>query len=491
MEPSTKVSEKQLYEIWENRSFNDNLTTVTGEKVTVIDVGVYDPDLSGPDFKNARIRIGNIMYVGDIEIDTNYNGWKSHGHNIDKNFNKTVLHLCLFNKYNQPFVYTKDGRKVPTACLSDYVEPEKLKNFQEHTTTVPAGNNKIKCKSVSHFVTDGEKEVILKDLAKNRLQKKCDRIYHRLKELSFVKSNYVVNEPVLHYELDEGYQDKDFDAEEFADKKIWQQLFYEQLFEALGYSKNKTIMLSLAKAVDLNFIERLGKDEKILEYIESALFNIAGIIPDIKTFSEPSNYMQTISDDWEILKRIYDGQTFNETEWYFFKLRPQNFPTLRIAGGARFIKAILYEELIEKIIKKFIEIKNVNVLLNSVRSLFVVKARGYWSDHYIFEKKANTKIKYFVGVSRANEILINVLLPFFSVYFDVFPNEDASRKLLKLYNILDQTTENRIVKEVAEGIHMGNYTKSAVYTQGMLELFRSFCSKDKCLECEIGKQLFD
>lgn len=491
MEPSTKVSEKQLYEIWENRSFNDNLTTVTGEKITVIDVGVFDPDLSGPDFKNARIRIGNLMYVGDIEIDTNYNGWKSHGHNIDKNFNKIVLHLCLFNKYNQPFVYTKDGRKVPTACLSEFVEPEKLKSFHEQKQSVPSGNNKIKCKSVSHFVDDSDKELILKNLAKIRLQKKCDRIFHRLKELSYVKSNCTVNEPVLHYELDSDYQDKEFAAEELADKKIWQQLFYELLFEALGYSKNKTIMLNLAKAVELNFIEKLGHDDKVVEYIEAALFNIAGIIPDVNSFSEPSNYVKTLSENWEIIKRIYDGQTFNETEWYFFKLRPQNFPTLRIAGGTRFIKAILYDELIEKIIKKFIEIKNVNVLLNSVRSLFVIKAKGYWSDHYILEKKSNTKIKYFVGVSRANEILINVVLPFFSVYFDVFPNEDASRKLLKLYNLMEQATENRIVKEVAEGIQMGSYTKSAVYTQGMLELFRSYCSKDKCLDCEIGKQLFD
>ena len=490
MEPSAKVSEKQLYELWENHSFNDKLTTVTGEKITVIDVGIFDPDLSGPDFKNARIRIGNLMYVGDIEIDTNYNGWKAHGHNIDKNFNKIILHLSLFNKFHQPFVYTKDGRKVPTACLSDFVDSEKLKILEEKTKVIPKGNSKLKCKTISNCVEENDKLIVLKDLARVRLQKKCDKIFHRLKELTYLKANKI-GEPVLHYEPDEAHQDKEFDSKEFADRFIWNQMFYEMVFEALGYSKNKEIMLNLAKAADLHFIEKLGNDNRVLEYIESALYNIGGIIPAVTKVKNPGKYLSSLYEDWDIIRRIYNGQTFSETDWYFFKHRPQNFPTLRIAGGARIIRSILYENLVEKIVRKFVEIKNVNVLLNSIRSLFVIKARGYWSDHYIFEKKSNTKIKYFVGVARANEILVNVILPYFAVYFDIFKNEEVLKKILRLYNILEQKSENRIVKEVAEGIYMERYTNSVVYTQGMLELFRSYCSKDKCLDCEIGKQLFD
>ena len=395
MEPSAKVSEKQLYELWENRSFDDKLTTVTGEKITVIDVGIFDPDLSGPDFKNARIRIGNLMYVGDIEIDTNYNSWKAHGHNIDKNFNKIILHLSLFNKFNQPFVYTKDGRKVPTACLSEFVDPDKLKILKEKTNVIPQGNSKLKCKTISNCVEETEKLNILKDLARIRLQKKCDKIFHRLKELTFVKANKV-KEPVLHFELDQEHQNKKFDSGDFADKYFWNQMFYEMVFEALGYSKNKGIMLNLAKAADLHFLEKLGNDNRVLEYIEAALFNVGGVIPPVTKVKNPTPYLTSLYEDWDIIRRIYDGETYSETDWYFFKLRPQNFPTLRIAGGARLIKSILYDNLVEKIVKKFVEIKNINVLLNSIRSLFVIKAKGYWSDHYVFEKKSNTK--YFIFV---------------------------------------------------------------------------------------------
>ena len=151
--------------------------------------------------------------------------------------------------------------------------------------------------------------------------------------------------------------------------------------------------------------------------MESALFNIGGLLPNVDELPKEatSPYTKKLASEWELLKQIYDGKTFDETQWHFFKLRPQNFPTVRIAGGTRILKKLMYGNLIEIMIKKIREIRHLPVLVNSIRSLYVIKSEGFWQKHYVFDKPSNTEIKYFVGASSADEMVINVILPFFSI----------------------------------------------------------------------------
>ena len=123
--------------------------------------------------------------------------------------------------------------------------------------------------------------------------------------------------------------------------------------------------------------------------------------------------------------------------------------------------------------------------------MFVIKSSGFWKKHYVFDQPSNGEIKYFVGASRADEMIINVILPFLSVYFDVFGNVELAKKVLRIYNVYNQNSDNRIVRDVAEGLNVTHFLRKAIYTQGMIELFRTKCSKGKCLECEIGKEVFN
>ena len=116
-----KIHEKFLYEIWKEKNFNTDLLTNNSEKIEIIDSGTENKDLSGPDFLNARVKIGNITYQGDIEIDSWHSDWKSHGHFLNKNYNKLILHVVLSKDRFQPYVYTRDGRKVPSICLTDFI----------------------------------------------------------------------------------------------------------------------------------------------------------------------------------------------------------------------------------------------------------------------------------------------------------------------------------------------------------------------------------
>jgi hypothetical protein len=488
-----KIFESILYDIWKKQQFKSTLKTSNDDDISVLDVGTHSGDDAGPDFKNARIRIGNLTYVGDIEIDNDYSDWKSHGHNINNKYSKVILHAALFNRGGYGYVYTRDGRKVPSICLSEFID----KKFLD-TVTTEFNNEReeltssLKCHDVIESLSLEVKERFIQKLGIDRFDKKCKKIFARLKELQFLKE-LNVKEPVISYELSHEFHEKKFNHSDFNTKEIWQQLFYEMIFEALGYSKNKNQMVSLAQAANLKFLSKIEKDGILTEKYESALLFVSGIASNKNNSSELSSreYFERISLHWQSIRSFYDGIYLDETIWHFFRLRPQNFPTVRIAGGARIIKELLHNNLIGVITKKIIEIHNLTVLINSLRSVFVIKSDGFWKDHYIFDQKAGSEIKYFVGASRSDEIIINVVLPFFSVYFEVFGNPAASKKILKLFSIYEQKAENHIINDVAESLKFYDHVNKTVYSQGMIELFRNFCSKNKCLECEIGKVLFN
>ncbi len=495
MESSGKLYEKYLHEIWQNQSFTKPLRTFDHNTITVLDPGVYNESSAGPDFQHCRLQIGAITYVGDVEIDLDYHDWKRHGHNIDSKYNKVILHVSFTNNQKHHYVFTKAGRKVPNVSIKNFIDPEIAKNLFENYKTFESSTIKnIKCAGLSNDVKFKVKKEFVINLGIQRFNKKSKRIFDRLKELVFLEENQIA-EPVIRYELSKQFREREFTYEDFKKTDVWKQLFYELMFEALGYSKNKSPMLKLAKYANLNILNKINDtvtNDKI-KLFESVFYNVSGIMPDVNNLpaSEVDDYQKELNEIWQTVKDIYDSETLNETQWHFLNNRPQNFPTIRIAGGVRLLNMLLYGDLIPKLIKKFEEIRSDRVLINSVRSLFIVKSEGYWTEHYIFGKPAKDKIKYFVGASRSDEIVVNIVLPFLYVYFEVFGKTELAKRILKIYQLYTQKSDNKIVRDVAEGIGLDGYKKRTIFAQGMIELFRSYCSKGKCLECEIGKTVFE
>ncbi|MHB9039727.1 MAG: DUF2851 family protein [Melioribacteraceae bacterium] len=490
---NSKIHESTLYEIWKRQSYKHPLKTNSGEEITILDVGVHNQETGGPDFKNARIRIGNFTYIGDIEIDSNYSDWKTHGHNIDSKYTKVILHASLFNTSNYSYVYTREGRKVPSICLSDFVENENLEKIKKEVDENDEySDSSIKCAANVAQVSPDIIEKYLQQLGAVRFEKKCKKVFNRLKELQFIKE-LKINEPVISYDLTAQFHERNFNHSDFSSKEIWQQLFYELIFEALGYSKNKSQMVNLAQAANINFLSKIETDGVLVEKYEAAFLFICGLAHDTNSVTEEvsKKYLERISYHWNSIRPFYDGKYFDETQWHFFRMRPQNFPTVRIAGGARLVKELLHKNMISIIAKKINEIYNLPVLINSLRSFFVVKSDGFWKNHYVLDQKSNGEIKYFIGAARADEIVVNVVLPFFSVYFDIFGNQALSKKIIKLYSIYEQRSENQIITDMAQSLNMNDHIQKTIYAQGMIELFRNNCSRNRCLECEIGKVIFN
>lgn len=489
----TDIKESVLYEIWKKQNFRKSFKTADGLDIEIIDKGIRNGSLAGPDFKNARIRIGNITYVGDIEIDSNYSDWKSHGHHIDNKYSKVILHASLQNKNGIGYVFTRDGRKVPSICISEYVEQKVLYEAIKNTESpVGEGPSSLKCTSLNSACAKNEVEKYLYDFGVQRFEKKCKKIFDRLKEVEFLRSMNI-KEPLVGFELSQQFQSKNFKQADFVSPEIWQQVFYEMVFEALGYTKNKRQMMELARNVNLNYLRHIEKDGVLIEKFEALLFNISGLMQSEQAVTDTSTkqYIERTNLHWNSLKAFYDGKFMDESQWHFFKMRPQNFPTIRIAGGVRILSELLFNNLMNNLIKKITEIHNHNVLINTLRSVFIVKSDGFWKNHYVLDSAATKEVKYFIGANRADEIVVNVVIPFFAVYFDIFANPTLSKKVFKLYTSFLQKEENIIVKDVSTCLNMVEESKRTIISQGMIELYRNMCSKNRCLECLIGKVVFN
>jgi hypothetical protein len=487
----SKLNEKILCDIWKNKVLQKEFKTFNDESIIIINSGTENTDTAGPDFNNAKVRIGNFVFVGDIEIDVDYNDWKSHGHYLDKRYNKVIVHASLINKNQSSYVYNKDGRKIPSICLEEYLKENYGDEYKEEIDNVSNRDiHYLRCKDVNASLDQKIKKAFLKKLGMDRFQKKKEKIFYRLKELVFL-NELNIREPVIKYELNQDFLNKEFTANDFKIRELWQQLFYEFIFEALGYSKNKSPMLHLAQYANIEIIKNISESDNQDLLIHSVLFNIAGLIAENQNGFEKEEYLKNISVFWEKYKTKYDGKILSKTDWHFFKLRPNNFPTIRIAGGAALVKKIVFEGLIDNVISRFERIRNQITLAKAVKSLFIIPADGFWKYHYTLDEVKNIKLNYFIGSSRADEIIINVVLPFISIYGDIFDNVVLKKNVQDIYYQYIQNEDNSIAKFMSESLAINNAWKKSILSQGMLELFRSYCSKNKCLECNIGKIVFN
>ena len=487
-----KVREKFLYEIWKSKNFEEQLKTFDNQIIEIIDAGENNKEYAGPDFFNSRIKVGNITYLGDVEIDIWHSDWKSHGHYLDKKYNKVILHLVLSKERFRPFVYTQDGRKIYSICLTDFINDSYQSSLRNAIESERTNRGFVMpCSEINEDILLEDKLKLITELGIERFKQKEKKIFERLKEMVYLKEMNI-REPIVRYDFGEEFQNKKFTPAEFNDPLLWQQLIYEMIFEALGYSKNNDKMLKLAKSVNLDFLIKFKEEENFQMIIECALFNVSGIISvgDSKSDEKSTEYLRLLIEDWSEIKDQYDGAYFKKEKWNFFKLRPQNFPTIRIAGGSRIIRRLIKNELLRNIITLFTEEQKQKKIVSMLRSMIIVNAKGYWRNHYVFDKPAKEEINYFIGLSRADEIIINVILPILAVYFEIFDDKEAARRVKKLYLNFHQKSSNRVVNQVVESLHIANSESKSVNQQGMIELFRHYCVKERCMECEIGKVVF-
>jgi hypothetical protein len=462
------INENFISKIWETgKEFYSGLKTTDGEPVKVVDIGISNYD-SGPDYKNARIQIGDKTYLGDVEIHRDFKGWREHSHKKDSSYNSVILQVVLWNTGQSEKPKLRKKRNLPTVILSDYLNYSIHEIWQE-IISKPSGKFRIPCYGLKASISNEDTKTFLAKLSIERLTMKSNRIKDRIKELETEAAGSAGRDNYL------------------KKSSLWKQVLYEFTFEALGYSKNKEQMLKLASGLKLKLIEKTIQDKDSL-HIQAVLFGASGLLFDVRI---KDSYINNIKYIWDEVKEKFPVQKLNKSEWKFFRLRPQNFPTIRIAYSSQLIQKIIAKDLFKNIIIQFRGNNfKVKECFKSLSELLTPEYDDYWSVHYNFGKETK-KAGNLLGKERLNDIITNVLIPLVYLYAVIFSDKEIKANVLKLYNELQVHAGNSVLNIMSEQVlaEKGIEIKSPAAEQAVMQLYNFYCTRERCNECKIGQSI--
>lgn len=446
------LNEDFICRIWEDDSNYNGLAACSGEDIEVIDRGTRNYD-AGPDYKDAKVKIGNIVYSGSIEIHRSVDDWYLHNHKGDNKYNNVILHVVFYGSDSgdteSPKV--KRSRSIPTVILSEFLT-RSVHEIWKDIINNPSPAFKLPCFPDNFSVYHSVKKEWLAKLSFERLIFKTGRFRSHLGEISH----------------------------DFKKKIFWEQVLFEFICEALGYSKNKKQLLKLSGKIELNEI----KSKKLsLTDIDSILFGLAGFLFDLRY---QDNYINDLKSNWQRLKPDLNKEIMDSSEWNFFRLRPPNFPTLRIAYAAGLLYDILYKDLLKDIINVFEHGDNVKKEL--IKRFTDIVTSDYWKNHYNFGKVTESEIKI-IGRERITDIIVNVILPLVYLYSEFFDKINLNKRTEYFYKKEKQKSGSNEITRVMEK-QLDLKVSSLSDEQALIQLHNYYCVKGRCSECEIGKIIF-
>jgi len=418
------MKESILHYIWQQKLFTQQgLQTTDGELVEVIDVGKLNTD-AGPDFFNAKVKIGQTLWAGNVEIHTLASDWNKHNHQSDKSYDTVILHVV---KKADIEICRHEGEKIPVLELKYPAEIE-----QNYETLI----NEKKWIACADKIQDVP--AIFIHSWKNAL----------LTERLWLKTNHI------QQLLDENNQH-------------WEEAFYITLARSFGFGTNSQAFEMLAKSISLAI---LGKHKNDLFQIEALLFGQAGLLEKENT----DEYFQKLKKEFGFLKAKFDLKPIDGAQWKLLRLRPENFPHIRIAQFA----AIIHSST--KLFSKIIEMPEADYLI----SLFRCEPSEFWKTHYHFAEKSTEKSKK-LGKSSIYSLLINTVIPFVYYYAHQKGNEELKEKALTLLDKIP-AEKNSIITGWQ---NLGIKVETAYDSQAFLHLKKLYCDEKKCLRCRIGHKV--
>jgi hypothetical protein len=420
------MTEEFLHYLWKFRLFDQlNLKTTSGESIEVVKTGDHNFD-AGPDFFNAKIKVADTLWAGNVEVHIHSADWQKHFHQKDKAYDNIILHVVL-NADKQ--LYRKSGEAVPTIELKDRINEkihQKYLDFKQSKDWIPCKKQLL---TVPQLIINGTLDRLLLE----RLERKASSINDGLN----------------------------------LNNTNWEETFYQHLARNFGFKTNAVPFELLAKSLPSLI---LSKHKNSLLQIEAMLFGQAGMLD--QHFED--KYPQQLQNEYAFLKQKFKLQPIDSHLWKFLRLRPLNFPTIRIAQFACLIfnSSHLFSKIIET--ERYDDLKN----------FMEVNVSEYWKTHYTFDKQTKFKTKQ-LGGDAINNIIINTIVPFLFVYGKQKGREEYTDRSLKF---LEQTDgeRNSIIKKWDS---LGLNVKTAYATQALLQLKNEYCDHKKCLSCQAGNYL--
>ena len=423
--------EQLIHYVWKHKLFPlTGLKTTDGQEVEVIDTGLHNHN-AGPDFFNAKVKIGGTLWVGNVEIHDRASDWFLHRHDRDPNYNNVILHVAESIDVD---VKTRRGDyppqmrlQVPTAVREHYEELLTTDEYPACYRIIP---------SLSKLMVHSWMSV----LQTERLEQKTDAIVQRLHEC-------------------EG---------------SWEAAYFVTLARNYGFVIKGDAFETWAKHIPLQDIAHHRDDIKQIEAFflgQAGLLDIAAIPERYQQQALNDSYFTELKSEYQYLAHKFGLQAMDANQWRFLRLRPQNFPHIRIAQLAH----LYYEQRAG--LSQLLECESVK----QVRELLATQVTHYWETHYVFgEKSAKSEKK--LSAASLNLQIINTVAP---ILFAYGKHKNSEKYCERAFDFLEtlKAEENHIVRMWKE---VGLMVETAGDSQALIQLKKEYCDQKDCLRCRIG-----
>lgn len=438
------VPEALVQDLWAQQRFEARaLHTSDGATVHVLAPGTLNTD-AGPDFQNAHVRIDGVDWRGHVEVHRTSGGWFEHEHHTDPRYNSVVLHVALHADMWTGGLLRADESTVPEVVL--YPRLQAPLRTLLHAFHTRADDDALPCAPRWDEVPPAPRQAWIRHLARARLARKSEQLP-------------VSGEGGLEAAL------------------------HERLFVGLGYAKNDAPMSTLAQKVPPQALRVLDAPRSR----EALLLGAAGLVPEpgdlLEADRTTADYAMDLRDRFRRLQVRRALAPMARPTWTFFRLRPQNFPPLRIAQAAAWYAdgALMADAPLDRLREALREDG-----AEGLRAALEAAPPAFWRTHYHL-RKAAAEHSAGLGPSRTNTLLVNAVAPV--LLRDAARRDDASQKDA-VYTLLKTLPASRdsVVRRFQA---LGTTVDSAFLAQGLHELYRHFCSEGGCLDCAIGQRLID
>lgn len=419
------MQEDFIHYLWKFKKLSgQELKTTEGNEIVIKSLGTHN-FFSGPDFFNGRVEIDGQDWAGNIEMHVKASDWYMHGHDEDPAYDNVILHVVWMHDAE---ITRRDGINIPVLEVSQYVDPDLVQSYRKLFAV--KNDPFINCESQFSSIDSFKRDQWLEKLFFERLELKSDRIKHLLEQ----KNN------------------------------DWEAAFFQLLARSFGTKTNADAFEQLASSMEQPVVRKLAKDAFQLEAI---LLGQAGLLDVMKKDS----YYKELFDEYAFAKAKHQLQP-SLTPMKFFRLRPANYPTVRISQLARLYQnnPMLFGEVL------------LTKSRTDIHQLFEVKAAKYWSSHHVFDKETEEREKMLTS-DFIDLLIINCIVPIKFMHARFMGNDKMEELLDLMYELKPE--KNTIITGFKKLLKVEN----ALQTQSLLQLKTNYCDVNKCLSCDIGVSL--
>jgi hypothetical protein len=415
------MTERLLQYLWQFQYFNcSSLQSTMGEELLIMVPGKLNRG-QGPDFLDAQIRVDGTLLAGSVELHVCTSQWMEHGHTGDPNYKNVILHV----------VYHHDGPESPGLPILE-LQPlvpklllERYESLMESPAFIPCAHS---LNVVHDLVWTSWKERLLAE----RLTRKAVLIRH--------------------------FNQKNQDH--------WEETFWWMLARNFGMKTNAESFEAIARSIPLNILSR---HRNLIQQVEALLFGQAGLLGN--RFHE--DYPRLLHREYQFLKKKYKLQPIH-LPIHFLRMRPVNFPTIRLAQLA----ALIHRE--EHLFSRLLEEKD----LGKLRKILAVTANDYWHYHYLLDESSEFQKKT-LGKSMIENLLINTFIPVIFAYGLHRNDEQFTGRAVQWLESL--SAERNAITEGFSQLQLGSH--SAKDSQALIELKTQYCDQKRCLACAVGNSI--